>query len=159
MTAHVSQVPSQQVGRITPLMTRAWVAMSATFGYELDVTRLSAKEREAIGRQITVYKAIRPLVQFGRFYRLLDPAQGNEASWMFVSGNGTEGLVVWVNRLAEPAAPVRWLRLTGLTAERNYDLSEWTDEGSWQFLGQYGGDRLINIGIATRSVSDFGVRV
>lgn len=158
MTAHVSQVPSQQVGRITPLTTRAWVAMSATFGYELDVTRLSAEEREAIGRQITVYKALRPLVQFGRFYRLLDPAQGNEASWMFVSGDGTEGLVVWVNRMAEPAAPVRWLHLTGLRADRDYDLSEWTEEGSWQFRGRYGGDRLINIGIATRAVSDFGVR-
>lgn len=63
-----------------------------------------------------------------------------------------------MNRLAEPAAPVRWLRLTALTAERNYDLSEWTDEGSWRFLGQYSGDRLINIGIATRAVSDFGIR-
>ncbi|MBJ8193884.1 alpha-galactosidase, partial [Bacillus cereus] len=36
MGAHVSTVPNHQVGRITPLETRGYVAMAGNFGYELD---------------------------------------------------------------------------------------------------------------------------
>ena len=38
MTAHVSAVPNHQTGRVTPIDTRCAVAMSAVFGYELDLT-------------------------------------------------------------------------------------------------------------------------
>ena len=37
MTAHISASPNHQMGRVTPYDTRARVAMSASFGYELDV--------------------------------------------------------------------------------------------------------------------------
>ena len=38
MGAHVSAVPNHQVGRVTPLATRAAVAFFGVFGYELDPT-------------------------------------------------------------------------------------------------------------------------
>lgn len=43
--SHVSAVPNEQTGRTTPLNTRAVVAMSGTFGYELDPRKLSEGER------------------------------------------------------------------------------------------------------------------
>ena len=45
MGAHVSAVPNHQVGRITPIATRAAVAFFGVFGYELDPTALCADER------------------------------------------------------------------------------------------------------------------
>lgn len=41
MSAHVSAVPNDQMGRITSLKTRAAVAYFGDLGYELDITQLS----------------------------------------------------------------------------------------------------------------------
>ena len=41
MGAHVAAVPNHQVGRVTPLATRAAVAFFGAFGYELDPTGAS----------------------------------------------------------------------------------------------------------------------
>ncbi len=158
MTAHVSAVPNHQVGRMTPMATRGWVAMSANFGYELDFTQLTAEDRLAIGEQILCYKELRPLIQFGRFLRLRDPHQGNQAAWMFVDDGQDQALVVWVNLMAEPSAPVRWLRLKGLDGARNYQLSAWTPTERWQNLEVRGGDELMMRGLDTRALSDFSVR-
>ena len=46
MGAHVSEVPNQQVGRITPIETRANVAFFGVFGYELDLTLLTRGKRK-----------------------------------------------------------------------------------------------------------------
>lgn len=48
MGSHVSAVPNQQVGRTTPLETRANVAFFGTFGYELDLNHLSEGERQMV---------------------------------------------------------------------------------------------------------------
>lgn len=45
ITAHVSAVPNHQTGRSTSLKTRGETAMSAVFGYELDLTKLSPEEK------------------------------------------------------------------------------------------------------------------
>ena len=41
MGAHVSVCPNHQSGRITPFETRGTVASSGTFGYELDLMKMS----------------------------------------------------------------------------------------------------------------------
>lgn len=87
MGAHVSAVPNHQVHRITPLETRGHVAMSGNFGYELDLTKLTEAEREDIRKQVSEYKELRMLIQYGDFYRLLSPFEGNETAWMFVSAD------------------------------------------------------------------------
>ena len=45
ITAHVSAVPNHQTDRSTSLKTRGETAMSAVFGYELDLTKLSPEEK------------------------------------------------------------------------------------------------------------------
>ena len=47
MGAHVSAVPNHQVGRITPIATRAAVAFFGVFGYELDPTALHGRRAAA----------------------------------------------------------------------------------------------------------------
>lgn len=48
MGAHVSACPNHQTGRTTPIDTRAVVAMSGTFGYELDLGKLKCTECTAV---------------------------------------------------------------------------------------------------------------
>ncbi|XCY66946.1 alpha-galactosidase [Streptococcus iniae] len=45
MGCHVSESPNQQVGRCTPLATRANVLYFGSFGYELDLTLLNQAEK------------------------------------------------------------------------------------------------------------------
>lgn len=51
----------------------------------MDVRHLPEEEKEEIKRQIAFYKEIREVIQRGRFYRLLNPQEGNTGEWNFVS--------------------------------------------------------------------------
>ncbi len=93
MGAHVSAVPNHQVGRSTPLWTRAGVAFFGAFGYELDPGRkLSDTERAEIRAQVELYKAWRRVFQFGRFYRLAGFGTTGGPSAAALSGS-TNGLI------------------------------------------------------------------
>lgn len=107
MTAHVSTVPNHQVGRITSLETRGRVAMSANFGYELNLMKTSKEELRTIENQISFYKQHRKLFQFGEFYRLKAPGEYFETAWMFQ--NEEEAIIIYFNGLARPAVPVNYL--------------------------------------------------
>jgi len=140
MGAHVSAVPNHQVHRSTPLETRGHVAMSGNFGYELDLTKLSEEEREDIRKQVTEYKELRMLIQYGDFYRLLSPFEGNETAWMFVSDDKKEAFATYFRVLAEPNPPLRRLRLKGLDPVKSYRL---------QHNGEvYRGDELMYFGLS-----------
>lgn len=145
MGAHVSAVPNHQVHRTTPLDMRANVAMSGNFGYELDLTTFSEAEKEEVKRQVALYKELRPLIQFGDFYRLRSPFQGVEAAWMFVSEDRTEALVAYFKVLAEPNSPQTKLRLKGLEAGGNYRVCDAAAPGEEVEL--FGGDELMHIGL------------
>lgn len=141
MGSHVSAVPNHQVGRITSLETRGNVALSGNFGYELDLTRFTDEEKETVKAQVALYKDVRHLVQFGDFYRLLSPFEGNDTAWMFVSKDQSEAFVVYASVLQEPNPPLNRFRLKGLDAKRDYKLDE---QGT-----VYGGDELMYAGLAT----------
>ncbi|MNJ28482.1 Alpha-galactosidase [compost metagenome] len=138
--AHVSAVPNHQVGRITSLKMRGDVAMSGNFGYELDLTKFTDEEKEIVKEQVAVYKKERKLVQQGDLYRLLSPFEGNETSWMFVSPNQEEALIVYFRVMAEANAPGRRLRLKGLNPDFHYEI-----EGTGSVMR---GDRLMYQGVA-----------
>ena len=140
MGAHVSAVPNQQVGRITPLETRANVAYFGSFGYEMDLTGLGAGERDELKRQIAFVKQHRSLIHTGRFYRLLDPDSG-EAAWMVVSQNRNSALVGYYRILNRPDGEALMLRLLGLDEDRDYIIGDAEDSRV------YGGDELMEIGL------------
>ena len=75
MGAHVAASPSAQTLRRTSLPLRFNVAAFGDLGYELDLRKLSKKEKQEISRQIAFYKAHRALFQFGSFRRYSPDAQ------------------------------------------------------------------------------------
>ncbi|EFM08985.1 Alpha-galactosidase [Paenibacillus curdlanolyticus YK9] len=140
MGAHVSEAPNHQVGRITSLETRGHVAMSGNFGYELDLTKFTEEEKVIVKDQIKSYKTLRGLIQFGDFYRLLSPFEGNQTAWMSVSKDKREAMAVYVQVLNEPNSPFGRIKLKGLSSALDYRLVG-TDR-------VYGGDELMYAGIA-----------
>ncbi|MDY8049056.1 alpha-galactosidase [Paenibacillus polymyxa] len=144
MGAHVSTVPNHQVGRITPLETRGYVAMAGNFGYELDLTTLTVEEKEIVKKQIALYKEIRSLIQFGKFYRIINPFDENEAAWNFVSEDQTEMAASYFKVLSQPAAAIKTLKFKGLNPDyvyRNVETGE-----------LFGGDELMHVGITLARV-------
>jgi alpha-galactosidase len=127
MGAHVSAVPNHQVGRITPLSTRAAVAFFGAFGYELDTTRLAEGERAEIRDQVAFYREHRALLQFGRFVRLRSPFEGdgNETAWMSVSDDRRRAIVGFYRALNRPSPGASRLRLRGLDPALDYRVSVW----------------------------------
>ena len=144
MGAHVSAVPNHQVNRATPLSTRANVAYFGTFGYELDLNRLTSEEREQVRAQIAFMKEHRAVIQFGDFYRLLSPFQGNYTAWMAVSPDRRTALVGWYKTLNEVNGPFRRLRLRGLDPALCY-----TVDGT----SAHYGDELMEVGLVATDSS------
>ncbi len=118
--AHVSASPNHQTGRRTPLRTRAVTAMAGTFGYELDLAKLTAEEKAEIRSQVAEYKKYADLIRSGNYYRLSDPASEEIGAWMFVSEDGSEALVSAVRLEQHSNAPTRYIRLKGLRDDAIY---------------------------------------
>ncbi|MGZ8437308.1 MAG: alpha-galactosidase [Candidatus Limnocylindrales bacterium] len=127
MAAHVAAVPNHQVGRITPLSTRAAVAFFGVFGYELDPTVLDDEERAEIADQIAFYTAHRDLFQRGRFVRLLSPFEGdgNRVAWMSVAGDRRRAVVGAYQTLSRADPGPARLRLRGLDPDAVYRVTTW----------------------------------
>lgn len=124
MGSHVSAVPNHQLHRMTSIDTRADVAYFGTFGYELDLNRLSEKENERVKKQIEFMKKHRELIQVtGDFYRLLSPFEGNETSWMVVAPDKSEAIVGYYQSLNKVNGSWLRLRLKGLDADKLYEVT------------------------------------
>ena len=121
MGAHVSVCPNHQTKRTTPLHTRGVVAMSGTFGYELDVQKMNEAEKEEAKRQIKTFKENYQTIQTGDYYRLTNPYVDEAyAVWQFVSKDQEEALVniVSTHSYANPS-PV-YVKLQGLNPDKMY---------------------------------------
>ena len=123
MGSHVSASPNHQMGRTTPIETRGNVAMMGNLGYELDLTSLPESDKEVIATQVSHYKDIRPVVQFGKHYRLINPEQGaNEAAVQFVYEDKV--VVTYVRTLSMIETIETTLKLKGLEEADTYRLQE-----------------------------------
>lgn len=145
--AHVSEIPNQQVYRNVPLHTRANVACFGTSGYELDLNKLEDEEIEQVREQILFMKENRKLLQFGRFYRLQSPFDGNITSWMVISEDKKEAIVGWYRTLSHVNQPTSKIRLQGLDPNCRYSISTQGDH-PYQEHAPYG-DELMHIGMIT----------
>ncbi|HIQ95895.1 MAG TPA: alpha-galactosidase [Candidatus Limivivens merdigallinarum] len=139
--SHVSASPNHQLNRETPLYTRANVAYFGTFGYELDLNKLTQQEQEEVKEQIRFMKKYRETLQFGTFYRLKSPFEGNVTAWMCVSQDRKQAIVGWYRVLNEVNRSFSRIRLAGLEEEWLYEL-EGTGEAHY-------GDELMNVGLIT----------
>ena len=170
MAAHVSAVPNHQVGRVTPLATRAAVAFFGAFGYELDPTAMTPDERAEIADQIAFYIRHRDVFQYGRFARLESPFEGDhdEVAWMAVAPDERRAIVAYYRILGQPdPGPVR-LRLRGLDPAATYAVTAWPAAGGLvrEPAGDHTGAELMAAGMAldlgrneTMSRGDFWARL
>ena len=145
MGSHVSVVPNHQVFRNTPLHTRANVAYFGTFGYELDLNKLTEEEIKEVKEQITFMKEYREVLQFGTFYRLKSPFEGNETVWMVTNEDRTLAIVGYYRVLNGVNQPYSRVRLQGLNPDMVY-------ENVWNHTENYG-DELMNYGLITSDVT------
>ena len=144
MGSHVSVTPNHQVNRNTPLETRADVAYFGTFGYELDLNRMTDEELNAVKEQVRFMKKYRRLIQYGTFYRLQSPFDNNVAGWMVVSGDRRQAIAGRYKILNGPNQPFERMYLKGLDADTEYLVN-----GSETHYG----DELMNCGLVTADAS------
>ena len=123
MGSHVSASPNHQTNRVTPIETRADVAYFGTFGYELDLLKLSEEEKAEVRRQIAFMKEKRELIQKGTFYRLKSPFDGNETAWMIVSEDQKKALVGYYRVMQPVNIGFVRLKLKGLKEDTCYKVS------------------------------------
>ena len=139
MGAHVSAVPNEQTGRSVPLATRGTVALSGTFGYEMDLGALPDEEKAQVVRQIQDYKESYELIQTGDYYRLSAPsADGAPTAWLHVSPDKRTALLCLVFGQVHAAQPFRRVKLQGLDPALQYRLTG--DDTPWP------GDVLMHAG-------------
>lgn len=149
--SHVSASPNHQIFRSTPMSTRANVAFFGTFGYEMDITKLTETETEMVREQIAFMKLHRALIQFGTFYRLKSPFIHNSSAWMVVSEDRSHALAAYFRILEPIHGKFERICLDGLAPGWQYEITE-------QFAGEEGyhgfhyGDELMYSGL---SVSDY----
>ncbi len=151
MGAHVSAVPNHQVHRVTPIGTRGNVAMAGQFGYELDLGLLSKAERTEVAEQIKTYKSIRNVIHNGDLYRLRSPFECNHMALEFVSEDKNTAIFCYYSILGKPNSVVDRIRLEGLDPDGVYVLQE---NGA-----EFGGDRLMNLGLNMKDKEDFASKV
>ena len=150
--AHVSAVPNHQVGRETPIATRAAVAFFGNLGYELDPRTLDQAEADDVRAQIAWYKERRELLHDGRFHRLRSPFEGdgNETAWMVVDDGASHALVGWYRTLSRPLPGPSHLRLRGLDPTARYGVSVWPEADDALTRSntlERGGDELMSQGL------------
>ena len=143
--SHVSVIPNHQVYRNTPLHTRANVAYFGTFGYELDLNKLTEEEIREVKTQIHFMKKYRGILQFGTFYRLKSPFEGNETVWMVVSEDKKTAIVGWYRTLNVVNDAYRRVQLKGLNPDYLY-------KNTLNETENYG-DELMNLGLITTEVT------
>ena len=145
MGAHVSKCPNEQTGRYTPFETRAVTAMAGTFGYELDVNKMTEEDKKAVREQIGRFKEHYRLIQDGEYYRLTDP-ENNKGfhAWEFVSEDKTEALICGVALKILPNGPGYLVFPKGLDAGKQYRIHD-------QILP---GDALMEAGIPVPEIRE-----
>lgn len=149
--AHVSACPNHAVGRMTPFETRGDVALMGTFGYELDITKLSDDEREQVKMQIQTYHRYNDLIREGDYYRLASVSDnGYYDSWMIVDKDKSRALMFYVQVRARANVKSRFISLTGLNPTKRYAVEE----------NVYSGSTLMQAGVRIRpEAGDFKSRL
>lgn len=153
MGAHVSDCPNHSVGRVTPFETRGHVALAGTFGYELDITKISEEDRKMIPEQVKMYHKYHGLVREGDYYRIASYRENHLYDcWAIAAKDKKEVLMTYVQVLGVPNSHSRKIYLQGFDPLAVYHL-EGTQES-------YTGEMLMKAGFLIRDFwGDFKSRL
>ena len=122
MGAHINA--QHREWRKIPFKTRGDVAMAGTFGYELDLTKMSDEEKDTAIRLNAAYHRYHDTISEGDYYRLSDVfADTPVAAWCAVSKDKSQAVLTVVRRecrgyiFTQPK-----FRIPGLETGANYRL-------------------------------------
>ncbi len=147
MGSHVSAVPNHQTGRQTPFKTRTAVAMSGTFGYELDITKLNTEEKEQVKSAVSLFKEYYDVIQRGDYYRLSTPNDICTA-WAVVKQDKSEALLTAVYHDVQANQQPSHVCVPGLDLEARYEISYVNDDSVVK--RQLSGAALMNGGLSIK---------
>lgn len=151
--AHVSDCPNHVLGRNVPFKTRGHVAMAGTFGYELDVTKISEDEFSSIPMQVEQYQRYNDLVLSGDYYRVASYRENHLYDFYgVVSKDKKRALFTYIQVMNRPNYKGRILQIPGLIPQVRYnvqiiDLKAENDIPTYILHG----DTLANAGIAVEN--------
>jgi alpha-galactosidase len=138
------------------LKFRTDVAMSGKFGFDLDVSHLSEKDRIFAQQAIQSYSRLLPLIQQGDLYRLISPYEEKRSVITYVNDDRSQAILFsyTLNTLYDDSFTA--VRLQGLDSAKQYRIKEINlPEGQVSGLainGQtYSGDFLMKVGIPVSS--------
>ena len=137
--SHVSACPNHQTGRTVPLRTREIAAMSGSYGYELDASRMSPEEKAECRMMTEQYRRFQRLIFDGDYYRLTNPYDCHGlVGWAFVAKDRSEALVNVVVTEKEGNDAQRYIRVRGLEKEKMYHMEGSDQRVSGQLLMKCG---------------------
>lgn len=160
MASHVSASPNHQTHREIPLKFRFDVAMTGRLGIEMQPKDLTDAELAFARNAISIYKDIRPVIQFGDLYRLISPYENRGIASLMYSSEDQKRAVLFAFNLKE-SLTYRFppLKLRGLDPEKNYKVFEINTERQTSrlpFNNQiFTGDYLMKSGIQINMRSAF----
>lgn len=138
MGSHVSASPNHQTFRETPIDLRAAVAYNGTFGYELDIAKLTDEEQRKVKDQVEFYKKHYNLINFGDFYRI-GYDDRKYAAWCYSSKDKKEILLFYIQLESAANAGDRFIKIPCSADDIVY-----TDMENGKI---YHGDTLKNLGL------------
>ena len=117
--------------------------MQGTFGYELDLSKMTDEEKKMAGEQIAFFKEHGRLFQFGDYYRLTSPFENRDYTvWEYAAQYGSEACmsVVYTDMYANAASEiVKW---KGLDPKKVYQM-----QLDGEDAGNFSGAALMHAGI------------
>jgi alpha-galactosidase len=121
--SHVSCVPNHQSGRVTSMEARSVTAMAGSFGYELDLNKVSDEEKAQVKEDIKRFKEYGSLIHNGDYYRLSDTMHDNYSVWQYVSEDKSKVLVQGIVYQSRSNTIRYNIKLRGLDENKKYKLS------------------------------------
>jgi alpha-galactosidase len=104
-----------------PMHFACSVAMSARFGMDLDLTKMSAQDKAICAGAISAYKLIRDVTQPGDLYRLESPHDNFRCALDFIAPDSARAVVFAFQLKDGPPSPVH---PQGLDPAKNYTVHE-----------------------------------
>ena len=147
ISAHVSASPNHQTAHVTDFATRFTVAITGSFGYELDPTSLSEEEKLLVAKSAELYKKYGYVLVTGDYYRLKTNYEEDCAAWCAVSQDRAVCVAGYVNTHVRLYDKNQHIRLKGLDKDTAYkDI----------FTGQtYSGAQLMGFGLPVKITLEY----
>ena len=127
-----------------PLEMRSKCAMCGSYGIGTNLNANTPEELATMKADIVLYKRIRPLVQFGKLYRLHSELRGGYLAWQYVK-DGHAAVITLVDHVHDGVPEIR---LEGLEPDALYKVGEGSKART--LSGAY----LMNHGIRTTEAHD-----